>query len=54
MNATDAAAFAAKTGAKHSVPIHFGLFDQLDPTIFKTDNAVIPTAYQLVFSEDVQ
>lgn len=54
MNATDAAAFAARTGAKYSIPVHFGMFDQLDPTIFKTDNGVIPTAYQPVFSEDAQ
>lgn len=51
MNAADAAAFAARTGAKYSVPVHFGMFDELDPSIFALDNAVIPTAYQPVFPE---
>ncbi len=54
MNATDAAAFAKQTGAKYAVPVHFGMFDELDPTIFQADNAVIPTAYQPVFPEETE
>lgn len=45
MGPEDAAAFAARTGAKYSVPIHFGMFDQIDPTVFPAANRVIPTAY---------
>ncbi len=52
MNATDAARFAAKTGAKYAVPIHFGMFDEIDPHIFDAKNRTIPKAYQeIVFEE---
>jgi len=48
MNMQDAARFAAKTGAKKVVPIHFGLFDTLSPSDFACENAVIPTIYEEV------
>lgn len=48
MNAADAAAFAKKTGAKYAIPVHFGMFDEIDPTIFAAENRVIPTAYEAV------
>ena len=54
MNAADAAVFAKATGAKYSVPVHFGMFDELDPSVFAADNAVSPTAYQPVFPEDAE
>ncbi len=46
MNATDAAAFAARTGAKYAVPLHFGLFDDFTGDIFRAPNRVIPAFYQ--------
>ena len=46
MNMTDAADFAHRTGAKYVVPLHWGLFDALDPTQFTCDNKVIPQMYQ--------
>ena len=46
MNAYDASRFAARTGAKHAVPLHFGLFDQLDPHIFEHPGRVIPEIYK--------
>lgn len=46
MNAVDAARFADRVGAKHSVPLHFGMFDEIDPHIFKAENAVIPHPYR--------
>ncbi len=46
MNMTDAARFSAMTGAKFAVPLHFGMFDELDPTGFKAENRVIPTVYE--------
>ena len=52
MNPRDAAAFAAQTGAKYSIPIHFGMFDQIDPTVYPAENRVIPTAYKPVFKEE--
>ncbi len=51
MNAVDAARFAAQTGAKYAVPLHFGLFDSIDPTIFVAQNRIIPQIWQeIVFS----
>jgi L-ascorbate 6-phosphate lactonase len=46
MNAVDAARFAAQTGAKYAVPLHFGLFDSIDPTIFVAQNRIIPQIWQ--------
>lgn len=46
MNAVDAAAFAARTGAKYAVPLHFGLFDDFTGDIFNAPNRVIPAFYQ--------
>ena len=46
MNMTDAAAFAAKTGAKKVVPMHIGMFDQLTADGFDCPNKVIPQLYQ--------
>ena len=50
MNAYDAAHFAKKCGAKYSVPVHWGMFDDIDPQIFKADNRIIPEIYkEIVF-----
>lgn len=46
MNATDAARFARRTGARKAVPIHFGMFDELDPRSFVCRGRVIPTIYE--------
>lgn len=46
MNMTDAARFAKECGAKVAVPLHFGLFDSLDPRDFPFENKVIPAIYQ--------
>lgn len=48
MNIIDAKRFAVKTGAKSAVPVHWGMFDELDPTEFDLENAVIPTIYEEV------
>lgn len=48
MNITDAKRFAQKTGAKKAIPVHWGMFDELDPTEFDLKNAVIPTIYEEV------
>ena len=45
MNIADAKRFARKTGAKKAVPIHWGMFDEIDPAGFDLENAVIPTIY---------
>lgn len=45
MNIADAKRFARKIGAKKAVPIHWGLFDEIDPAGFDLENAMIPTIY---------
>ena len=51
MNAVDAARFTIKTGAKFAVPVHFGMFDTIDPQIFLCPNRVIPTLYEEIVLE---
>lgn len=46
MNMTDAARFAERVGAKYTVPLHWGLFDSLDPGNFECENRVIPEIYE--------
>ena len=46
MNMTDAAAFAAKTGAKYAVPLHVGLMDDKNAEGFACPNRVIPAFYK--------
>ena len=46
MNMQDAARFAREIGAKRAVPLHYGLFDDLDPANFDFDNKVILENYK--------
>lgn len=47
MNMADAADFAQAVGALKTVPVHFGLFDSLDPAAdFDAANKIIPTIYK--------
>lgn len=47
MNLEDAARFAREIGAKHTVPVHFGLFDALSPERdFLCRNKVVPQIFQ--------
>ena len=48
MNATDAAVFSAAFPEAYTVPVHFGMFDELDPAQMPLTNKVIPQAYQPV------
>ncbi len=41
MNIRDAADFACEIGAKCAVPVHYGLFDDIDPRDFDFDNTLI-------------
>ena len=45
-NMVDAALFAEKVGATKVVPVHFGLFDDLNPNDFDCKNKVIPNIYK--------
>lgn len=46
MNMTDAARFAEAVGARRTVPLHFGLFDGIDPRALSVPGTVIPEIYQ--------
>ena len=45
MNMQDAATFVKAIGAKKCVPIHWGMFDELNPDNFPAEKMVIPRAY---------
>lgn len=45
MNMQDAADFARAIHAKVAVPVHWGLFDSLDPSAFPFENKIIPEIY---------
>ena len=52
MNAVDATLFAGETGARYSVPIHFGMFDEGDGSAFKGKNRIVPKIYEeIVFTD---
>lgn len=48
MNAKDAADFAYEIGAKTAVPVHYGLFDSVDPDDFDFDDRLILVPYEKV------
>lgn len=48
MNAKDAADFAYEIGAKTAVPVHYGLYDNVDPDDFDFDDRLILTPYDAV------
>lgn len=45
MNMTDASRFARRVNAKKTVPIHFGMFDEIKAEDFECENKVIPEIY---------
>ena len=45
MNARDAADLAYEIQAKRAVPLHYGLFDSIDPKVFDFEDSVILTPY---------
>jgi len=46
MNMEDAARFAARVGAKWTVPVHVGMFDELSADDFVCENKVVPRIYE--------
>ena len=46
MNIKDAERFAKNVGARYTVPMHFGLFDNLDPKEFEGKNVIIPEYFK--------
>ena len=45
MNARDAADFVSEIGAKCGIPLHYGLFDDIDPKEFDFENTIILKPY---------
>ena len=45
MHARDAADFAYEIGAKAAIPMHYGLFDSVDPADFDFEDAIVLTPY---------
>lgn len=53
MNVSDAKNFAKKCGTKFAVPVHRGMFGDINPVNFDTDGAVIPEIYkEIKFPDD--
>lgn len=46
MNTIDAVKFAKEIGVKYAVPLHFGMFDELNPEEFNFDGRIIPEIYK--------
>lgn len=46
MNAADAVKFADYIGATISIPIHFGMLDDMDPSVFQRKNTILPEIYK--------
>ena len=46
MNATDAAAFSKRVMPRYTVPIHFGMFDEMSGNELMCENAIIPNIYE--------
>ena len=46
MNAKDAADFAYELGAGAAIPMHYGLFDEVDPKSFDFEDAIILEPYK--------
>lgn len=46
MNIADAERFAKDCGAKHIVPIHYGMFDELDASKFESEKKVLPKIWE--------
>lgn len=46
MNPQDAARFASQTGAALAIPIHWGMFDDIDPEVFSFENKKILKPYE--------
>jgi L-ascorbate metabolism protein UlaG (beta-lactamase superfamily) len=46
MNAKDAADFAYEIDAKCAIPLHYGLFDDINPEAFDFDDTLILEPYK--------
>lgn len=51
MNAKDAERFAQRVGAVSSVPVHYAMFDNINPEVFKAENRLILAPYEKMKGE---
>lgn len=51
MNAKDAEHFAKRVGAVSSVPVHYAMFDNINPEVFKAENRLILAPYEKMKGE---
>lgn len=51
MNAKDAEHFAKRVGAVSSVPVHYAMFDNINPEVFKAENRLILAPYEKIKGE---
>ncbi len=54
MNIIDAKRFAKETMADFVVPVHFGMFDKINPADLALDNLVIPKIYKIINFEGAE
>ncbi len=48
MNFSDALRFVKRVNPKYAVPVHFGMFDEINVTKWECDNKIIPKIYKEV------
>ena len=48
MNIADATRFARETRAEFVVPVHFGMFDNINPRDLELENLIIPKIYKII------
>ena len=48
MNVLDAKRLALKIDARYVVPVHFGMFDKVDPSTLELENKIIPQPYKII------
>ena len=49
MNMTDALNFSKRVGARYTVPVHFGMFDEIQAESFVCKNKIVPQIYREIF-----
>ena len=54
MNVLDAKRFAMAIKPQFCVPVHFGMFDKINPNTFDLPNAIIPKAYKVINFDDYE
>ena len=54
MNVLDAKRFAMAIKPHFCVPVHFGMFDKINPNTFDLPNAIIPKAYKVINFDDYE